>query len=452
MPASRTDELPRTDSSAPRAEAGRPFTALAVWGLLVAGAIVVGNRLVEARPEMRISAAPFAGSWERVGGLRWAIPLAVGALAILVGPALTRRLPWRGLIAATGGLAVVWLLALNAVDGPGALRDPLTTRYEYIAGLPDIGAAGGLAHYLASFTERIDAYPTHVRGHPPGMVSLLWAAEGLGLDATTVALALVLGGWALAAGAVLFVVRDLAGEVTARRAALFVALTPGAIWAGTSVDAWYAGVVALGIALVVSGSGRIGDLRSGLGGAVLGGAVLLTYGALPLLLVPVAVSLHRRRARSLLVTGAGGVAVLLAAGLAGFWWPDGLAATRAEYAEGLSGVRPYGYWVVGNLAALAVATGPAAAAGLSRLRPRSPLGVLLTATLAAVLVADLSGLSKGEVERIWLPFVPWLVLAAVGLTASTSDASDRSDRALRGWIGAQVVTAVAIQVTLRSPW
>ncbi len=37
------------------------------------------------------------------------------------------------------------------------------------------------------------------------------------------------------------------------------------------------------------------------------------------------------------------------------------------------------------------------------------VGIAL-ASLATVLLADLSGMSKAEVERIWLPFVPWLLV------------------------------------------
>jgi hypothetical protein len=98
--------------------------------------------------------------------------------------------------------------------------------------------------------------------------------------------------------------------------------------------------------------------------------------------------------------------------------------------------------VAGNPAALALAVGPAAAVGLSaaarRLhrRPRTDLLPLLA--LAAVVVADLSQMSRGEVERIWLPFVPWLGLAIPG------------DR--RGLLGLQVGTALALQAVLASPW
>ena len=35
-------------------------------------------------------------------------------------------------------------------------------------------------------------------------------------------------------------------------------------------------------------------------------------------------------------------------------------------------------------------------------------GLVPLAAVAAILAADLSGLSKAEVERIWLPFAVWL--------------------------------------------
>ena len=58
----------------------------------------------------------------------------------------------------------------------------------------------------------------------------------------------------------------------------------------------------------------------------------------------------------------GGAPVAVAVGLAalgGFWWFDGLAATREAYAESLARLRPYGYFLVANLVAAAVAVGPA---------------------------------------------------------------------------------------------
>jgi hypothetical protein len=49
-------------------------------------------------------------------------------------------------------------------------------------------------------------------------------------------------------------------------------------------------------------------------------------------------------------------------------------------------------------------------------------------------------MSKGETERIWLPFAPWLLVATAALRGS------------RGWLGAQIALALALQLGVRSPW
>ncbi|MGH3915782.1 MAG: hypothetical protein ACRDTC_20580, partial [Pseudonocardiaceae bacterium] len=109
--------------------------------------------------------------------------------------------------------------------------------------------------------------------------------------------------------------------------------------------------------------------------------------------------------------------------------------------------RPYWYWSWANLAALAVAVGPATAAGLRRLgaRPRhAPRGLVLLvgAAVLALLCADLSGLSKAEVERIWLPFAVWLA-AATALLPS---------RDTRIWLALQAVTALVVNHLLLTEW
>jgi len=56
------------------------------------------------------------------------------------------------------------------------------------------------------------------------------------------------------------------------------------------------------------------------------------------------------------------------------------------------------------------------------------------AATAAVLAADLSGLSKAEVERIWLPFAVWLLVATTHLPHGHR----------RWWLAAQAATALAV--------
>jgi hypothetical protein len=70
------------------------------------------------------------------------------------------------------------------------------------------------------------------------------------------------------------------------------------------------------------------------------------------------------------------------------------------------------------------------------------VAVLVAGAVAAVLLADLSLMSKAEVERIWLPFVPWLTLAVVFLPA----------RWRRPALAVQLGTALVVQHLLYTSW
>jgi len=80
---------------------------------------------------------------------------------------------------------------------------------------------------------------------------------------------------------------------------------------------------------------------------------------------------------------------------------------------------------------------------LARRGPRRAWA-LVGGGVAALVVADVSGLSKSEVERIWQPFFPLILLSAcaIAVTCGTS----------RRWLALQVAVAVVLQSTLRSPW
>ncbi len=79
---------------------------------------------------------------------------------------------------------------------------------------------------------------------------------------------------------------------------------------------------------------------------------------------------------------------------------------------------------------------------LNRDLKRSPLWLIAGAILVAIVAADFSGLSRGEVERIWLPFVPWLSVAVAAIP----------DRTRRNWLGAQALLAIGIQTGVATPW
>ena len=66
----------------------------------------------------------------------------------------------------------------------------------------------------------------------------------------------------------------------------------------------------------------------------------------------------------------------------------------------------------------------------------------MAAAALAVLLADASRMSKAEVERIWLPFVPWLLLATACLPT----------RWRRPMLAVQVVVALLVQHLCSPNW
>jgi hypothetical protein len=170
---------------------------------------------------------------------------------------------------------------------------------------------------------------------------------------------------------------------------------------------------------------------------------MLSYGAILLGTIPLALAVARSRARPLALLGLGFAAVMLALLAAGFWWVDGFFAVREQYLGSVQQTRPYDFFLLNNLGAFALAAGPALALGLALLRDRAAW-LLVGGAAAAVVAADLSGMSKGEVERIWLPFLPWILLA-------TSALPDRRV-ALRVLLASQAALGIAIEVGVRTPW
>jgi len=94
------------------------------------------------------------------------------------------------------------------------------------------------------------------------------------------------------------------------------------------------------------------------------------------------------------------------------------------------------------------AIGLGSVAGIGRvfdtaaIRRRSGLHLLVLAALAAILCADLSMLSKAEVERIWLPFAVWLTAAPALLPV----------RSHRLWLGVNVIGALLVSHVILTNW
>jgi hypothetical protein len=433
---------------------GRDATlALGGWVILVAsGSLLVYHTLIE--PGIaRLDAAPLHGALDVRLGVAIAVPIAVGALAVRHAIRLAHTLSWRGVLASTWLLALTWAVALSVVRGTERLTAPLRRPGEYLAVLPDVNS---LADFLAHFTERLAEYPVHVQGHPPGFVVLAWFLRGIGLPGPGPVALLCLAGGAAAAPLVLITVRAVAGTECARRAAPFVALSPAAIWVATSADAFYAGLGAGAVALVVVAvehEGRRSDTLALAGGLLFGVTALMSYGLVLLAAVPLVFAARRRRVRPIAMAVLGAIPVLLAFAAAGFFWLDGLAATRARYLAGIASRRPYGVFLVANLSSFAIALGPAIAVAVVRLRD-TRLRVVVGAALAAVAIADLSGMSKSEVERIWLPFTPFVLAGGAALVGANAA---RRPALLglsvgAGWLAVQATAAIVVESVVRTGW
>jgi methylthioxylose transferase len=245
--------------------------------------------------------------------------------------------------------------------------------------------------------------------------------------------------------AALIALRAVAGEDAARRAAPYLVLLPAAVWIAISGDALFMGVGAWAVAttvLALTDSGRRSDLLAVAGGVLFGLCAFLSYGLVLLAVIPLTLAVTRRRVRPMAIAGAAAATVAAGFLAAGFWWLDGFLATREQYLSSVAQHRPYDYFLLNNLAAFAIAAGPVAALALARLRDPGAW-VLVVGAAAAVGIADLSGMSKGEVERIWLPFLPWIMLATSALPPG------RSTRAL---LAAQAACGIAVQVSVRTLW
>jgi methylthioxylose transferase len=374
----------------------------------------------------------------------------IAVAAVVWGPALAERLRWRTVLAAGYALSVAWILALALVDGwQRGVAHKLAAGGEYLG---VVGKVSDIPYFLDTFAGRIldfqpDSWPTHVSGHPPGATLVFVWLDRIGLSGGGAAgVVCVLAGAAVAV-AVPVTVRALGREDLARVAVPFVALLPGAIWLGVSADAMFAGVTATGVALFAVGASRPSRLLCVAGGAVLGFGIFLSYGLLLMAPIALAVVLVTKNWRALMYAIPAALAVAAVFALAGFWWLDGYHLVVERYHQGVASHRPYWYWVWANFASLTLAVGPAAVAGLRRtsflpVQGLPPVDALVRGAALAVLTASVSGLSKAEVERIWLPFAVWLVLAAVHLPAA----------ARRRWLAAQAATAVVVNHVVLTSW
>ncbi|MEV1047158.1 hypothetical protein [Streptomyces sp. NPDC049916] len=478
------------------------LAAAAAGALLVAAAVLIGHAVQNRTGTLQVQWPPLLASWDPHLGPGTPAALTVAVLTVAYGPALAARLPWRTLLTASWAGSTVWVFAMALIDGwfRGVERR-LTTKHEYLRVIDrfeDIPAA------LRGFADHIvigepGNWPAHVAGHPPGAtLTFVWLDRvGLGGGTWAAVWCVVVGSSAVLAA--LITVRVLAGERYARRAAPFLVLAPAAVWAGVSADGYFAAVAAWSVALLALAATRRvrfpGAAAAG-GGLLFGWTCYLSYGLGLMAAVLLAVLALTRTARPVVPFLLGALVVPAAFTLAGFNWWTAYHLLVERYYQGAGGVRPYAYWVWANLACAVLASGLAAVAGLRRAAALAPgalralgrgrsvpggtgspkpsatptatatmtragvpagadddapeggrasagrLAVLVLAALVALLAADLSGMSKAETERIWQPFLLWLVPAAALLPARTA----------RYWLVASVVPALLINHLLWTGW
>ncbi|MDI6104875.1 hypothetical protein QLQ12_40445 [Actinoplanes sp. NEAU-A12] len=433
--------------------------AVTMAGGLFAAAAVTGGVLHMLGRPVHAPAAPLFAHWLPHVGPGTPPALLVAVLVCWRGPALAAQLSWRPLLALSYATAAAWTFSLALIDGwQRGITERLTTEHEYlheVPGITDIPAT------LSVFTTRIldfqpDSWATHVSAHPPGaLLVFVWLDRaGLGGGAWAGVLCILVA--ALAGAAVPHTVRLLGTDEAARAVLPFAVLFPGAVWFGVSADGLFTGVTATGIALLAHGVIRGRAVGALAGGALLAFGCYLSYGLVlmaPIALAVVVLAGPRRRVAGWALVGAAPVVAAFTA--AGFFWPTGYHLLIERYYQGIASDRAYGYWVWANLALMAVAAGPAAAVILRRavpagwrtlatVRPRADNAtwVLTLAAATAIVAADLSGYSKAEVERIWLPFAVWLMTGAALIPPAGR----------RTWLAAQAVVALAINHLFLTIW
>jgi hypothetical protein len=317
---------------------------------------------------------------------------------------------------------------------------------NYLADVPTVG--DDPSAYLRSFTSTGEEHSIAARGHPPGPVLLLWMLNRLGLTDQLALGVIITALGALVAPLVIAAIRSVCGEVAARQYAPVLILAPYAVWVAVSVDVV---VALLGAAMVVIGvraSARRGWAAAGWAvacGVTLGVAALFSYAAPWLGLSVVCLYFARRRPFLNVATGSGraaarsgGAAVRLQL-IDGLRWPATTSPRRAQ---------PLLLWWGGiSLVALLLAAGPPLVRSARRLR-NTPGWPFLVGAGAAVAFSVLAGVARGGVEATWLPFFPWLTVAAVA-PAQQAGPIPRSPLLL---VSVGAATAIVVEAVLATPW
>jgi hypothetical protein len=323
------------------------------------------------------------------------------------------HLPWHIVQILGYGSALAWALSLALVDGFSGLTKALGAPESYLDDVHHIGCHP--FEYIATFTDSPAAHSDAARGHPPGPVILLWLFDRIGVTNHTALGVLITALATATVPLVLAAVRDACGEAAARRFVPVVVLAPYAVWVAVSMDAFVAVLGAAGVVLGIRATrkrAKISPVWALLAGVLIGVASLFSYAAPWLGISIVCVYFARRRPFLNVVSGLGALIPVLAASLAGFSWPNGLAMAAEDFSLRVEPYRSAIWWAVLSVVALVAATGPAIVASARKMR-NTPAWPFLVGAGSAVLFSIIAGQARGGVEHAWLPFFPWLTVAAV---------------------------------------
>ena len=416
------------------------------WLAVVAGGFMITGLAVAADLKVGVPGAPFTGEYRFKVEIGTVLAPAVAAGVIAASRSgRFERVAWPRLLLLAYVASLAWAVSLALVDGGNGLAGPMARPDEYLVDVPAVG--DDPARFVESFVERSPDYSAATRTHPPGPVLLLWV---LGRAGVTRPLTLGLLVTAIGCVTVPFVavaVRSLCGELAARRLLPALVLAPYAVWVAVSFDGITAALCAMSVAAGVLASEPGRTPRWAItAGVLLGIASLFSYAAGWLGVIPLLVCFTRRRGTTIALMGSGALVPLGAAQVLGFVWPDGLTAAQVDWSERIGPNRSWLIWAVLDLVMLVIACGPALVPAMRKLR-LTPGWPFVAGAAVAVLFAVGSGLSRGEVERSWLPFFPWLLIPAV---ASARGQDPPRIPPLLLAVGA--AAAVVIESVLRSAW
>lgn len=376
------------------------------------------------------------------------VAVVVGVALALFAPAALDRLSWPLAVTATTAVSYVWTMTLALTEGRDGLARVFfrTGEYRY-----DAQRVGDLSAMVEGFIARIpldsaDHWHIHVAGHPPGALLSFVLLDRAGVGSAFWVGVVVVSLGSTAVAAVMLTLKQLAGEPFARKAGIWIALAPAAVWAGVSADWYFAAVAAWGLYLLARAAVARSTPIAIAAGLLLGWCVFLSYGLVLLAIPALAVVWVTKGWRTLPVVVGAALVVAGAFWAAGFAWWEAYPVLHERYYAGIASERAYSYWVWADLAAwtftLGLATWAAAPVLARASRNREAAALVIASAVVAVGVATLSGMSKAEVERIWLPFTLWVLAAGAFLPA----------RWRRPLLISQVGTAVAVQALLLTRW